>query len=203
MLKPHLGRSLSLLSTSVKTSDGDTCAAGDPREGRASGKQGASCSRQVAGHAVAAPWILPSGAVHWPTLHSLVWQVQCTLAANPGIPEETLAGRLDHALGQAHLVMLLQRMEALGLVRAVTLPMFVDCVSSGAAALMGGEPVELTTAPGLWATASGLVPSIFAGGEPEGGADELRVLPLVAHYFSDVGTSLQANMEQYGQQAWK
>lgn len=193
VLKPHLGHSLSLLSTAAYA-QADAAA---PSETDAPG------AGEKPWHRLCAPWLLPSGSVHWPTLCDLVWQVHCTLATFPGIPEGLLAGKLGHAVGRAHLVMLLKRMEAQGLVRCVALPMRVSCVTSGASA-QEGEAGEVQPAEGLLATAQGLVPAIFGGLERQDahGAEALRVLPLVSHYFSEVGMSLDVQMEKYGEQAW-
>lgn len=193
VLKPHLGHSLSLLSTAahVQPDAATPSGTGTPSAGEKSWRK------------LSAPWILPSGSVHWPTLRELVWQVHCTLAMYPGIPERFLAAKLGHAVGQAHLVMLLKRMEAQGLVRCVALPMHVGCVTSGAAAQVG-DAGEVLPAEGLLATAPGLVPAIFGGVERHEAprAEALRVLPLVSHYFIEVGRSLDVKMEKYGEQAW-
>ena len=201
-LKPHLGSSLSLVSTSAHAQPDSPPAhssATDPPSPRSRAKK--------PHHALAAPWILPSGSVHWPTLRDIVWQVLCALSAFPGIPEDLLAEKLGHSLGRAHLVMLLQRLEAQGLVRCVALPMHVDCITGGTAPCADdGESVEVKPAEGLLATARGLVPAIFGGGggaEPRGAdAEVLWLLPLVSHYFSEVGASLDAEMEKYGEHAW-
>lgn len=191
-LKPHLGASLSIVAASAHAEpDASPCA-------------GESDAAPTAPHALSAPWILPSGTVHWPTLRGLAWQVLCTLSTYPGITEELLAARLDHAVGRAHLVMLLKRMETVGAVRCVSMPMHVGCVTGGVELGRDGETPDVHPVDDLVATAAGLVPSIFAGEEGDAGVggETLRLLPLVSHYFCEVGMSLDAEMEKYGKKAW-
>jgi hypothetical protein len=200
-LQPHLGSSISLVSSSsdftpstpthslAPASNASATAADQPKSQR----EGASTARGVLPR-TAAPWIFPSGALNRVALRSLLRQVSALLAAFPGIPEDLLAEKMSHALGRMHLRRLLSRMEAAGAARCAALPRHASAV------------VQPDECEGLRATPRGFVPAIFGGGERRLGAggvgggrgkQDVVVLPLDVFYFGEVSMSLEDMVDRW------
>ena len=136
---------------------------------------------------VSAPWVGPSGGVSLTVLKDLIAQVSALLSAYPGIPEHVLGVRMQHALGRAHLRLLLQVMCEDNQVRCSTVPACSTCllphvaedVSEGASTFV---PVV-----------GGLVLGIFIGAlqcECKKRCCLTLVLPFQHHYFSDAASRM-------------
>lgn len=201
-LQPHLGASLSAVSTSVDLTDPDAHVVRKLASGRelvslppdssktqtreqtaavatgtglrnsqgpfheASNPPAASQPQSQTGAAacmrgghcrVAVPWVLPSGDVSMHIVQDLIGQIHTLLSTQPGMPEDLLAEKMQHALGRAHLRMFMRRMCENGHARQVSIPTHSTCALVDTAT---------THSDGMLApTADGLIPSIFGGCE--------------------------------------
>jgi hypothetical protein len=182
-LQPRFCRLPQLLSAEADVAIGGAHATQAPS---ATSTEASSATSTLTTDRISVPWILLSGGVNWTTLHLLLWQVQTTLARQPGMPERHLSDVLQHFLGPVHLRLLLERMEANGLLNCVQIPEHMAAWGGSGSVQAGreagsaaGPPERLgrRTAEDLCHVDGGLVPALFAVST---GAE---VVPVVTHYF--------------------
>jgi hypothetical protein len=137
---------------------------------------------------VAVPWLLPSGGMNFTVLEELISQVHALLLTHPGMPEDALVTRMQHALGRAHLRIFLRRMCENNHLRCSTVPVHATCALA--------ESAEGVKEGVLAPTEDGLIPGIFtsvrdcSSNELPGTRPPL-VLPLEHFYFSDVASAVE------------
>ena len=148
--------------------NGAECSAASGLQAVAAGADSRAATEQPASLGV--PWQFLSGATNKPLLQTLQWQVVTFLSQQPGASEALLARRMQHALAPQHVRMLLQRMQAKGLLTCVHVP--------GSLASTGSSTGGLKEACGnasLVHTSAGFVPAMFA--------QSSRVQPVTTRWF--------------------